>query len=234
MKNSKKSAFIFTNLATSLDGKINIAGKGHFPLGTKRDWQEMQRLRKKADAIIFGAETLRGFKSACCVEAKNWPQSKQPLNVVLSSKLEGFSPRWPFFVDSRIHRLLVVGPQTPAARIRQFSRHSEVLVLNSGKGHRSLALQVTEELQSRGLKNLLVEGGGGVMWEFARAELIDEIHLTLTPRILGGRDAPTLVEGAGFSEKEVLNFKIKKLKRVGEELFLTYARSRPRGIQPAW
>jgi riboflavin biosynthesis pyrimidine reductase len=107
MKPLGRKPFIFSNLATSLDGKINLAGKGHFPLGTRADWLEMQRLRKKADAIVFGASTLRGFKAACCVEDASWPLKRQPVNVVLSSKLEGLSPKWSFFTDSRIRRILI-------------------------------------------------------------------------------------------------------------------------------
>ena len=72
------------------------------------------------------------------------------------------------------------------------------------------------------------------MWEFLKPNLIDELHLTLTPRVLGGREAPTLVEGLGFDGSAVLNFKLARAKRLGDELYLTYRKTSSRGIKPSW
>jgi riboflavin biosynthesis pyrimidine reductase len=84
-------------------------------------------------------------------------------------------------------------------------------------------------LQSLGAKNLLVEGGGQVMWEFARKNLIDDYFLTLTPRVLGGKRAPTLVDGVGFLPSQSLNLKLIEAKKVGNELFLKYKKTPKRG-----
>ncbi len=72
------------------------------------------------------------------------------------------------------------------------------------------------------------------MWEFLKPNLIDEVHITLTPRILGGRDSPTLVEGVGFKGPEVLNFEIKSVKKLKNELYLVYRKTPARGVNPAW
>ena len=53
------------------------------------------------------------------------------------------------------------------------------------------------------MDRLLVEGGGELNWEFARLDLIDELFVTVAPTLLGGRDAPTLLEGAGFKYEGV-------------------------------
>jgi len=231
---SRNAPFIYSNLATSLDGKINIAGKGHFPLGTRADWEEMQRLRKKADAIVFGASTLRGFRAACCVEDPRWVRAKQPLNVVVSSQLNGLSPRWSFFTDTRIDRLLIADESTPSSRVKRFEKTCDIYLVQSKNKRLPLAQQIVEELQRRGIQRILVEGGGQVMWEFLRARLLDEVHITLTPRILGGAQAPTLVEGHGFGPQEVKNFELTRVKRLKNELYLTYRRQEQEGVQPAW
>ena len=233
-KKTHSKALVYSNLAISLDGKINIAGKGHFPLGTREDWNEMQRLRKKADAIVFGASTLRGFKSACCVEDPRWPRSKQPVNVVLSSELKGISPRWSFFRDPRIRRILIVDKKAPLARLQLFVDSCDIIQLESGKKSAPLATQCLVALRDRGLQSILVEGGGQVMWEFLKANELEELHLTLTPRILGGATAPTLVEGTGFTAAQVKNFELIRSKKVGDELYLTYRRRSQDGLKPAW
>jgi 2,5-diamino-6-(ribosylamino)-4(3H)-pyrimidinone 5'-phosphate reductase len=86
-----------------------------------------------------------------------------------------------------------------------------------------------KKLEELGVKRLLVEGGGGLMWDFVKPNLIDELYVTLTPRILGGRDAPTLVDGAGFNPREVVNLKLKQCRRVGDELYLVYKKTSRRG-----
>ena len=62
------------------------------------------------------------------------------------------------------------------------------------------------------------------MWDFVQPGLIDEFYVTLTPRIIGGAAAPTLVDGLGFEPGSVLNLKLKSCRRVKNELYLIYRR----------
>ena len=62
------------------------------------------------------------------------------------------------------------------------------------------------------------------MWDFASQNLIDEYYVTLTPKIVGGENSPTLVEGLGFKPSEILDLKLARCRRVGDELYLTYRR----------
>jgi riboflavin-specific deaminase-like protein len=212
---------VLSNLAISLDGKIATAGRGFLPLGTRRDLEEMLKLRKRCDAVLIGASTLRPYKKPSLSGGKG----RQPVNVVLSSSLTGLSPSWPFFKDARIRRILITTSRAPAARRKHFERSCEVVVLPRGAGAR----RILRELSRRGISKLAVEGGGTVMWLFARENLIDEYHVTLTPRILGGRESPTLVDGLGFAPARVLNLKLVSCRRKGDELFLVYRRTSRRG-----
>lgn len=213
---------IFSNLATSLDGKIATAAREFFLLGTSADHKQMQVLRKRADAVLMGAGTLRTFRRPVRVRGA----SKQPMNVIVSSSLEGVSPDWPFFEDASIQRVLFVSKLPPAARLKRFERSSQVLLIGDTRRPASAMVRALKKL---GVKRLLVEGGGGVMWDFARENLIDEYNVTLTPRILGGTEAPTLVDGAGFKPSEVLNLKLKSLRKIGNEIFLVYGKTARRG-----
>ncbi len=209
---------IFSNLAISLDGKIATRKRELFLLGTKHDHQEMQRLRKKADLILIGASTLRGYKKPNLISG----QKRQPINAIVSSSLDGISPRWPFFTDPQIRRVLFVGPNTPAHRLRKFEKTSEIVILNRPTKRAPAATQIVTWCNKNGLKSLLVEGGGAVMWDFTSAHLIQEYHVTLTPKIIGGEKAATLVDGEGFLAKAILNLKLKSQKVIGDEIFLVY------------
>lgn len=213
--------FIFSNLATSLDGKIATAKRSFFPLGTPEDHKQMQVLRTRCDALLVGASTFRCYKNPSTVAGA----SKQPINMILSSTLSGFSPKWKFFQATNIQRILFVGPKTPASRIKKFSKTCEVIVLKNPTKKLPIPIQIIRFLEKRGLNRLLVEGGGEVMWDFVRLNLIDEFHVTLTPKIVGGNQSPTLVDGVGFLEKDVLSLKLKQCRIAGDELYLTYSKT---------
>ena len=214
--------FIFSNLATSLDGKIATASRVMYPLGTPADRRHMDVLRRKCDAVLMGASTLRAYKKPLVVS-----RGPQPLNVIVSSGLEGISARWLFFTDTRIKRLLFVGAGTSKKRVLEFQKTCDVVILKrSGSKN---AQEMAAALKRLGIRRLLIEGGGGIMWDFVRQNLIDEFHVTLTPKIVGGRSAPTLVDGDGFAPREVLNLRLLKSKKLGDELYLTYEKTAKRG-----
>ncbi len=197
---------IFSNLAMSLDGKIAPADRSFFPLGTKEDRRRMLALRNTCDALIMGAETLRSYQKAC-----NAPD-KMITNVIISSKMDRVDPTWPFFSSPKIRRILAV--QNPDKERFPTCEWLEY------QGPQALLTA----LASQGLKNILIEGGGALMWDFA--PFIDTFHVTITPRILGGTKAPTLVDGLGFSKDTSLNLQLQDIIQNEDELYLTYKRLR--------
>ena len=73
------------------------------------------------------------------------------------------------------------------------------------------------------MERLLLEGGGELNWAFVRAGLVDELYVTLTPALLGGREAPTLLEGEGFEMTDQVRMQLLHVDREGDELFCRYA-----------
>lgn len=221
---------VFSNLATSLDGKIATTSRVLFPLGTAEDLRMMQVLRKRSDVVVFGASSLRAYRKPCTVGGPlARGLKKQPANAVLSTAMEGISPRWPFFTQGGFHRVLFVSEKAPAANLRPFERSCEIVSLRKATPRLSTAQQVLRKLDERGYAKILVEGGGHVMWDFVRENLIDEYHVTLTPRLIGGTEAPTLVDGQGFEPSKVVNLKLKSCRKAGDELYLVYGKTGRRG-----
>ena len=84
-----------------------------------------------------------------------------------------------------------------------------------------------------GVTRLLCEGGGELNDALFRAGLVDELHLTVCPKIFGGRHAPTIAEGTGFLKlAAAARLKLKSVRRLGDEMFLVYAFSPPRIPSP--
>jgi riboflavin-specific deaminase-like protein len=74
------------------------------------------------------------------------------------------------------------------------------------------------------VRRLLCEGGGQLNDAMFRAGLVDEVHVTVCPKIFGGRNAPTLADGLGFARlADATPLRLKTAKRVGDEMFLVYS-----------
>jgi 5-amino-6-(5-phosphoribosylamino)uracil reductase len=147
--------------------------------------------------------------------------------VVISRSLEGIDPTWSFFTAQDVKRVLFVS-ENLGDRQKAFEATSEVVLLKP-QNQTPAARQIVQHLEAKGVQNLVIEGGGAVMWDFVNENLIDEYHVTLVPRILGGADAPTLVEGKGFTPEDVLNVKLKECRVVQNEIYLTYVKTNSRG-----
>src|SRR6202012_4652601 len=75
------------------------------------------------------------------------------------------------------------------------------------------------------VQRLLCEGGGELNDALFRADLVDEIHLTICPKIFGGRQSPTIAEGSGVTHlAQAKRFNLKSILNLKGELFTTYTR----------
>lgn len=221
---NKKKLFIYTNFAVSLDGKIATHEREH-PKPSRIDWRKMNELRSRADAVLIGANTLRPFQGSCKVThpavIKGLNKSFcQPLNVVLSRTMS-LGLEWPFFNDPAIHRLIVTPRGHSKNKLKKFNAVAEILEYDPTKPYPA---QLIKALEKKKISSLLIEGGGNIMFPWVEANWIDEWNITLMPKIIGGKDAPTMVEGKGFSFNEIKKYKLKKLEKHADELFLTYVR----------
>jgi riboflavin-specific deaminase-like protein len=224
------SVFVFSNLAITVDGKIVPANKKYFALGSGEDRSQMQRLRQEADIILMGASTLRSYKSACLLTPEYLnPGKGQPANAILTRDPKEFLPRWPFFQTKNLRRIIFTTARVQSGKSSKFGPDTEWVQLKKTSVPGALARQMIRTLKKLEFKSLLIEGGGETMFEFAAANLIDEYHITLTPKILGGRDATTLVEGIGFTQKNLLHLKLVQHSVVGDEIFLVYRKTPKRG-----
>jgi 2,5-diamino-6-(ribosylamino)-4(3H)-pyrimidinone 5'-phosphate reductase len=83
--------------------------------------------------------------------------------------------------------------------------------------------RLLEELGRRGVRKILLEGGSTLNWHMLSLGLVDEVRVAVSPRIVGGRGAKTLVEGKGFGKVgEGIELELKGVSRVGRDLLLLY------------
>lgn len=83
--------------------------------------------------------------------------------------------------------------------------------------------KLSRDLYKKGYKNVLVEGGPTLLGSFLKEGLIDEIFLTIAPKIYGTSDLTlTLVEGYLFPKNSTIKLRLISVKPIGDELFLHY------------
>jgi 2,5-diamino-6-(ribosylamino)-4(3H)-pyrimidinone 5'-phosphate reductase len=78
-------------------------------------------------------------------------------------------------------------------------------------------------LRKLGIRRLLLEGGGTLNWSMLSKRLVDEISVAVTPRILGGSEATSLVEGRGNAlVRDGIQLKLLSYGRYGPDLVVRY------------
>jgi riboflavin biosynthesis pyrimidine reductase len=76
------------------------------------------------------------------------------------------------------------------------------------------------DLERRGARRILCEGGPTLNSALFRARLIDEVFLTIAPKLLGGEDPLTVIRGPRF--ETMLRLQLRSLVEIDGELFLRY------------
>lgn len=195
---------VIINGAMTVDGKIATAS-GDSKISSKEDLARVHRLRASVDAIVVGISTILADDPMLTVRLA---KGKNPARVVVDSR--GRIP-----IDSQIMRtaskvrtIVAVTDQAPEEKIHKLEdMGAQVLVTSEGKRGQSAAVphgvnlkELFRQLEKIGLKKILVEGGGELNWSILRLGLVNELIVTVAPKIAGGRLATTLVEGDGFDE----------------------------------
>ena len=212
--------YVVVNFVASADGKATFEGRSG-KLGGDADSALFHRLRTQADAVLVGSGTLRAERYGRIVRDPELRAAREaeglapdPLACVVSRSLS-LPLDIPLFQDpeqrtivftSSDERLEGAGPGVSVERLR-----AEELTLTS-------ALEV---LHARhGVRSVLCEGGPTLFGALLGEELVDELFLSLAPRIAGGGEAPTIVEGMPLAE--LLELELVWVLEAEGELFIRY------------
>lgn len=211
---AKSRPYVIVSAAISIDGKL-ATRTGRSNLSSKKDLIRVHKLRKTADAILVGRNTISIDDPLLTVR---YVKGKNPVRIILDSK-GSLSPKSRVVETAKkIPTILVVSENAPR-KVERFIAKG-VGVIRCGKNKIDLK-KLLEILRKKGIKRIIVEGGGTTNWYFFKEKLVDEITLTVTPYVIGGNTAISLVEGDGFEEIPD-SFKLKKIEKIRNEIVLHY------------
>ncbi len=209
--------YVVLNMVCSLDGNTAVWGRSG-GIGGQTDRRTMRNLRSKVDAVMIGAGTLRAERLSLGIDDPSY-RGPQPLAVILTGS--GEVPLERNLLLAEDQGLLVLSPKNSPELRREGVDMLNVPADASGGVDLPRALCILKE--DHAVDALLVEGGPTLNHALVSAGLIDEIFLTLAPKLLGGarRDTLNLLEGPTLP-LETPPARLLCATLAGGELFLRY------------
>ena len=207
-------------IASSLDGRIAFPQGGETHLGSKYDKQLLNKSLTKVDATLFGSGTLKAHQSTFLIRKNHFLKNRQeilanqPISVIAGNS-ENFSKSWRYFKQP-IRRWLI-----SSNRIIKDSKVNFDKILF----YENSWLHTLNILKKEGIKRIALLGGAKLIESFFKEDLIDEIKITICPKLIGGQ-----YTWIPFKEKnDIFNFdnrwKIKMTKVLKtSEVFIHYTK----------
>jgi len=213
-----KRPYVIINGAMSADGKSALPSGKQLRISCEEDLARMYQLRHECDAVLVGIGTILSDDPKLTVKETYVKHPRQPLRVVLDSK--GRTPSHALVLNTAARTLLLTAP---GYEKKYPGGHIEVLPCKTDEKKLLDLKQILEILSNKGIKKVLVEGGGTVIWNFLQQQLVDDIFFYIGPCVVGGKKTPTIVMGEGIrKEDEVIPLKLTEIKPLGPGILLHY------------
>lgn len=217
----EKKPFITLKAGITLDGKVATHTYNSKWITSEEARRDVHQLRNENTAILVGINTALKDNPALTARI---PNGRNPIRIVLDSALkipldlqlvtDNQAETWIFtskqYNENKRNALEALG-------VKVFPTANETTVdLN----------EVVQILGENNVASLIIEGGGNVNASFLENKLIDKIVLYFAPKLIGGKDAPTFLEGAGIKQmKDAIELTDTDFERIGNDFkFIGYPR----------
>jgi 5-amino-6-(5-phosphoribosylamino)uracil reductase len=220
--------YVLLSVAMSVDGCIDDATGDRLILSNEADLDRVDEVRAGSDAILVGAGTIRRDNPALLVRSKfrrnrrsaaGLPPSPARVTLTVSGDLDA-SAR--FFTAGEGARLVYV-PAGAQDRVRdRLGGLAGVQVVGVGdhRGDRVDLPAVLADLAARGLRRLMVEGGGSVLAQFLAEGLADELDLVVAPLFVGDPAAPRIAGLPAGNPRHRLH--LAEVRLIGDVVLMRY------------
>jgi riboflavin-specific deaminase-like protein len=227
----KPLPFILVNMAMTADGKIATANRVVHSFSSKRDLEHLYELRATADAVMCGARTVEISRTILGPGGEKYRKQRLKRGLagynlrIVASGSGSINPHAAIFKKHISPVIILTTARASKAKLRSLATIADEVKV-CGEREINFAEALRWLRAKWGVKRLLCEGGGELNNALFRADLADELHLTISPKIFGGSKAPTIADGEGYCLlSKAATLQIKSFKLVGNEVFAMYYRT---------
>jgi 5-amino-6-(5-phosphoribosylamino)uracil reductase len=219
--------YVLLSCAMSIDGYIDDASGERLLLSNDTDLDRVDEVRASCDAILVGAATVRRDDPRLLVRseqrrtgrvARGLPPHPVKVTVTASGELD---PTARFFTFGDGAKLVYCA--SGAAEKTREQVGAAATVVDAGEPVSPAA--VVDDLAGRGVRRLMVEGGGSLHCQFLTAGLADELHLVIAPFFVGDGRAPRFVGDGRFPWHPGRRARVVEVRQIGDVVLTRYALS---------
>ncbi len=219
--------YTLLSCAVSLDGYLDSPTSRRVTLSNEADFDRVDAVRASSDAILVGAATVRNDNPRLVVRSPRRQQervtrggapSPMKVTVTASGRLD---PEGQFFTAGEADRL-VYCPRGVAGAVRARLKPLATVV---GLDMPLSMCELSEDLCARGVKRLMVEGGGTLHTQFLTADLADELQLVIAPVFIGDSRARRFTLDGDYPWNPMRRAELAEVRRIGDVVLMRYALS---------
>jgi len=209
-----KRPYVIINCAMSADGKIASPSGKQIKISCEEDIKRMYKLRNECDAVLVGINTVLNDNPKLTVKEKYVKNPKQPIRIILDSNCK--TPINYLAVNDVSKTMIITSRECN----KNFGNKVEIIKSKKNKDGLIDLKELMELCLCRGIKKLMVEGGGKVIWNFLKSGFVDDIFLYIGPIVIGGENTPS-ISGIINNSKNI-PLKLINAKKIGPGILLHY------------
>jgi len=211
----------FCNLKTAmtLDGKIATITNASRWISGEKSRRYVHELRQQVSGILVGADTII-YDDPLLNTRRGRKRSKDPLKIIadtrcripLESKVLTHNPQLTILATTEL---------AEKSKIREINRLGAQTLICPVKKNKVDLVFLVESLGKMGIESILIEGGSTLAFTALKEKIVDKVTSFISPKLLGGKLAPTPVGGEGIKKmNDAINISGWKFRRMGEDILV--------------
>ncbi|MCW2919250.1 MAG: deaminase [Actinomycetia bacterium] len=216
--------YVLLSCAMSVDGYIDDASPERLRLSNPADFDRVDGVRATCDAILVGAGTIRQDDPRLLIRSESRKAQRvargraADLTKVTVTGSGDLDPEARFFTTGTAPKLVFSSSQAAQALAQRLADRAEVI----DAGDPVSLPELLADLSRRGIRRLMVEGGGGIHTRFLTQGLADELQLAVAPFFVGDPSAPRFVHPGVFPQSPGKPMRLAEATRIGDVALLRY------------
>lgn len=219
--------YVTLSCAMSLDGYLDSEAPQRLAMSNAEDFDRVDRLRAQCDAIMVGASTVRRDDPRLLVRSTDRRMLRlgagrqaSPLKVTVTASGK-LSTESSFFRAGDVDKIVYC----PAPEADRIASDLGAVATVVGLGGEVTMRALVDDLGSRGVRRLVVEGGGRIHTQFLVEGVADELQLVVAPFFVGEPRAPRFVAPGSFPWTAQRRARLAETRQIGDVVLLRYALS---------